>query len=100
MTDDGLYAIGNDDRAYRRMEEYDGNYADSYVVNTSTGERKQRDRNRGAPDEVRPEHEEGRRGQKDGQAEPDGIARERGPRLRLFGSEPRRHVAFVGVRGV
>ncbi|MDQ2710804.1 MAG: prolyl oligopeptidase family serine peptidase [Acidobacteriota bacterium] len=39
-SEDGLYAIGNDDRAYRRLEEYEANYLDSYVVNTATGERK------------------------------------------------------------
>ncbi len=39
-SEDGLYAIGDDDRAYRRLEEYDGDYTDSYVVNTGTGERK------------------------------------------------------------
>ena len=38
--EDGLYAIGSDDRAYRRMEEYDTSYTDSYVVDTSTGARK------------------------------------------------------------
>ena len=39
-SDDGKFAIGNDDRAYRRLEEYDGNYYDSYVVDTRTGKRK------------------------------------------------------------
>ena len=39
-SDDGTYAIGEDDRAYRRMEEYDADYADSYLVDTRTGNRK------------------------------------------------------------
>ncbi len=39
-SDDGRYAIGSDDRAYRRMEDYDGNYTDSYVVDTATGQRR------------------------------------------------------------
>jgi dipeptidyl aminopeptidase/acylaminoacyl peptidase len=39
-SDDGAYAIGNDDRAYRRMEEYDAPYLDSYIVDVSSGERK------------------------------------------------------------
>ncbi len=39
-SDDGLWAIGNDDRAYRRMAEYDADYVDSYVVNVETGERR------------------------------------------------------------
>lgn len=39
-SDDGLWAIGADDRDYRRMVEYDTRYADHYLVNTLTGERK------------------------------------------------------------
>ena len=39
-SDDGLWALGGDDREYRRMVEYDTRYADSYLVNTLTGERK------------------------------------------------------------
>jgi dipeptidyl aminopeptidase/acylaminoacyl peptidase len=39
-SEDGSSAIGDDDRAYRRLEDYDGDYADSYVVNTTTAERK------------------------------------------------------------
>ena len=39
-SDDGLYGIGSDDRAYRRMQEYDTDYEDAYLVNTSDGERK------------------------------------------------------------
>ena len=39
-SDDGLWAIGSDDRDYRRMVEYDTRYADAYLVNTLTGERK------------------------------------------------------------
>jgi dipeptidyl aminopeptidase/acylaminoacyl peptidase len=39
-TDDGKLALGNDDRAYRRMVDYDGTYSDVYLVDTSTGARK------------------------------------------------------------
>jgi dipeptidyl aminopeptidase/acylaminoacyl peptidase len=38
--DDGAYAIGADDRAYRRMQEYGSTYEDSYLVNIATGEKK------------------------------------------------------------
>jgi dipeptidyl aminopeptidase/acylaminoacyl peptidase len=36
----GAYALGADDRAYRRMVDYDGNYSDIYLVDTTTGSRK------------------------------------------------------------
>jgi dipeptidyl aminopeptidase/acylaminoacyl peptidase len=39
-NEDGTFAIGDDDREYRRMREYDANYQDSYLVDTSTGTRK------------------------------------------------------------
>ena len=39
-SEDGLWALGGDDREYRRMIEYDTRYLDSYLVNTRTGERK------------------------------------------------------------
>jgi len=39
-SDDGRYAIGGDDRAYRRMVDYDGTYSDYYLLDTSSGERK------------------------------------------------------------
>jgi dipeptidyl aminopeptidase/acylaminoacyl peptidase len=39
-SDDGVYAIGTDDRAYRRIQEYEAAYEDSYLVDTSTDERK------------------------------------------------------------
>jgi dipeptidyl aminopeptidase/acylaminoacyl peptidase len=39
-TDDGLLAIGTDERAYRRMVDYDGSYVDAYIVDTVTGQRK------------------------------------------------------------
>jgi dipeptidyl aminopeptidase/acylaminoacyl peptidase len=39
-SEDAIYAIGEDDRAYRRMEEYDADYADSYLVDARTGNRK------------------------------------------------------------
>ncbi len=38
-SEDGRYAIGSDDRAYRRLVEFDRRYADTYIVNTATGER-------------------------------------------------------------
>lgn len=36
----GLAALGMDDRAYRRMVDYDGNYQDVYAVDTRSGARK------------------------------------------------------------
>lgn len=36
----GLTALGMDDRAYRRMMDYDGSYQDVYAVDTRTGARK------------------------------------------------------------
>jgi dienelactone hydrolase len=39
-SEDGRYAIGSDDREYRRMVEYDEHYEDSYIVDTITGQRK------------------------------------------------------------
>ena len=39
-SDDGRYAVGTDDRAYRHMVDYDGNFNDTYLVDTSTGSRK------------------------------------------------------------
>ncbi len=39
-SEEGAYAIGIDDRAYRRMEEYDTHYEDAYIVDTATGDKK------------------------------------------------------------
>ena len=39
-TDNGRYAIGADDRAYRSMVDYDGRYTDYYIVDAMSGERK------------------------------------------------------------
>jgi dipeptidyl aminopeptidase/acylaminoacyl peptidase len=39
-TDDGLLAVGTDDRAYRRMVDYDGSYSDFYLVDANTGQRR------------------------------------------------------------
>ena len=39
-SDNGRSAIGADDRAYRHMVDYDGNYSDVYLVDTNTGARK------------------------------------------------------------
>lgn len=39
FSDDGARAIGFDDRAYRRRTDYDGAYADLYVVDTALGTR-------------------------------------------------------------
>jgi len=39
-SDDGLLAVGSDTKPYRRMVDYDGTYADFYLVNTLTGERR------------------------------------------------------------
>lgn len=41
MTDDGAAALGTDDRAYRRKVDYDGSYFDGYIVDSSTGKRRQ-----------------------------------------------------------
>jgi dipeptidyl aminopeptidase/acylaminoacyl peptidase len=38
-SEDGRYAIGGDDRRYRRMQEFDERYEDAYVVDTATGKR-------------------------------------------------------------
>ncbi len=40
ISDEGGWALGSDDRPYRRMVEYDTRYADSWLVNTVSGERK------------------------------------------------------------
>jgi dipeptidyl aminopeptidase/acylaminoacyl peptidase len=39
-SSDGRWALGVNDRPYRRMLEYDTNYSDYYLVNTLTGNRK------------------------------------------------------------
>jgi dipeptidyl aminopeptidase/acylaminoacyl peptidase len=39
-NDDGRYSLGNDNREYRPMVEYDQRYNDTYVVDNLTGERK------------------------------------------------------------
>ncbi len=39
-TQDGRWGLGADDRAYRRLVGVDTNYADYYLVDTSTGNRK------------------------------------------------------------
>lgn len=39
-ADTGKYALGYDDRAYRHMVDYDGNYNDYYIVDETTGARK------------------------------------------------------------
>jgi dipeptidyl aminopeptidase/acylaminoacyl peptidase len=38
-ADDGRWALGSDDRAYRPLVDYDTTYADYYLVNTSGGSR-------------------------------------------------------------
>ena len=40
LTDDGTLALGGDNRAYRRMIDYDGSYSDYYLIDTATGARK------------------------------------------------------------
>ena len=40
LSDDGTRAIGQDDRAYRHLVDFDGRYADVYLVETTTGARK------------------------------------------------------------
>lgn len=39
LSDNGNRALGYDDRAYRRREDYDAAYADVYLVDTATGAR-------------------------------------------------------------
>jgi dipeptidyl aminopeptidase/acylaminoacyl peptidase len=39
-TEDGVWALGADQREYAPMEEYDSNYSDYFLVNTMTGERR------------------------------------------------------------
>ena len=39
-SSNGLYALGADDRAYRRLRNYDAAYTDYYLVNTLDGSRK------------------------------------------------------------
>lgn len=39
-SEDSQWAIGSDDREYRRMVEYDTSYRDSYLVDTSNGSRR------------------------------------------------------------
>ncbi len=39
-SDDGRLALGTDDREYRHMVDFDGNYNDVYLVDTATGSRK------------------------------------------------------------
>ncbi len=38
-SEDGAFALGFDDRAYRREQEYDERYEDVYLTNTATGTR-------------------------------------------------------------
>ncbi len=39
-SDDGRFAMGTDDRAYRHMVDYDGSFNDVYIMDTATGARK------------------------------------------------------------
>jgi len=39
VSDDGTRALGYDNRPYRRLADFDGLYADIYLVDTATGER-------------------------------------------------------------
>jgi dipeptidyl aminopeptidase/acylaminoacyl peptidase len=39
FSDDGLRALGTDDRAYRTRVDYDGRYNDVYLVDTANGQR-------------------------------------------------------------
>jgi dipeptidyl aminopeptidase/acylaminoacyl peptidase len=55
-TDDGLLAVGTDDRAYRRMTDFDGSYSDAYLVDTLTGQRRNVIRQlRGGPMQTSPD---------------------------------------------
>ena len=48
-TDDGLRAFGFDDRPYRAMQEYDERYADTWLINTVSGERRMISQKAGRP---------------------------------------------------
>ena len=40
LSDDGLRVIGQDDRAYRHLADFDARYADVYLVDSATGARR------------------------------------------------------------
>ncbi len=40
LSDDGTRALGQDDRAYRHLVDYDGRFTDVYVVDAATGTRR------------------------------------------------------------
>jgi dipeptidyl aminopeptidase/acylaminoacyl peptidase len=40
LSDDGQRALGYDDRAYQKLSDYDGRYADVYLVEAATGARR------------------------------------------------------------
>ena len=40
LSDDGLRAVGYDDRAWRQRVDYDGSYSDAYVVDAQSGQRR------------------------------------------------------------
>lgn len=40
FSDSGLWGVGSDDRNYRRLVDFDGNYSDLYAVDTTTGTRR------------------------------------------------------------
>ena len=40
LSDDGNFALGLDETPYLRERDYDGTYADIYIINTTTGERR------------------------------------------------------------
>ena len=40
LSDDGMRAVGVDDRPYRRLVDFDGSYADWYVIDPTSGARK------------------------------------------------------------
>lgn len=58
LSDDGTRVLGSDDRAYRKMIDYDGRYADTYLVDATTGARRpvlKQQRSEGGPAQWSPD---------------------------------------------
>jgi len=58
LSDDGLRALGSDDRAYRKLTDFDGRYADYALVDPATGTRRtvlKQQRSEGAPPQWSPD---------------------------------------------
>ncbi len=58
LSDDGRRALGSDDRAYRKLTDFDGRYADFALVDPATGTRRtvlKQQRSEGAPPQWSPD---------------------------------------------